>query len=130
MEKLSLLKENVDRLFQFLKPILKFPVFSEILIVEDCNENLPGSPKTILRKMNFKKLNDFEIQFMDLLNQGFPWLNLSCLGVYKKNLILTISKPNYFPNPKSKRTSVNLSGPINLIVNDPDWNLERGYLIV
>ena len=118
MEKLSLLKENVDRLFQFLKPILKFPVFSEILIVEDCNENLPGSPKTILRKMNFKKLNDFEIQFMDLLNQGFPWLNL------------TISKPNYFPNPKSKRTSVNLSGPINLIVNDPDWNLERGYLIV
>jgi hypothetical protein len=115
---------------KFLKSVLELPSFSEIMIVEDNNEILTEKSKPVLRSCNFKTLQDYEIAFEILVNQGYPWVNLSCAGVYDEKLILTISKPGDSTEKGGRLTSVNLSGPIKLISDDPGWNLEKGYEVI
>lgn len=55
-------------------------------------------------------IEDFRARFTELVTAGWPWINLSAMGLLNDTLILAIERPQYDPTGVAP-TSVNLSGP-------------------
>jgi hypothetical protein len=62
-------------------------------------------------------LDAAERTFSTLMQQGYPWLNLSCVGLLDRALIVLIEHPHLDPQHRSPRTSVNVSGASEIVVS-------------
>src|SRR5258708_29995631 len=81
-----------------------------------------------VRKDQLRLPSQYESRFDELLQMGYPWLNLSCFGVYDGFLIVAVEVPTLpdvtpFRSSLQQLTSVNISGPQS-IVCDAAWALD------
>jgi hypothetical protein len=135
---MSALSNNLDRLFLWLNSIGLQPPSLDVRIVEvhpcDVNQN---DGKCSIRREDLHKPSDYKSRFDELLQAGYPWLNMSCYGLYDGLLIVTIeipsqSVPRMTPSGWSdeqrvlypgRDTSVNISGPARMVL-DRGWNVD------
>jgi hypothetical protein len=66
-------------------------------------------------------VSEYRARFDELLNAGYPWLNVSCYGVFEGHLVVVVEAPLEAPNAPSKNTSVNYSGPAQVVL-DHGWD--------
>jgi hypothetical protein len=66
----------------------------------------------------------YEARFDELMKVGFPWMNVTCLGVIDGMLLVGVELPRVAPPEPAKRTSINLSGPMAKVLNS-GWSAEE-----
>src|SRR5260370_17028431 len=131
---MSELSKNVDRLFQWLVSIGLPPSSGDVRIVEIRNGIAKADDRGRFHvwQEELRKPSDYEGRFEELLQMGFSWLNLSCAGVYRGSLIVSVEVPANpalsKPPPPYLNTPVNLSGPSNYSL-DHGWSVDRVLVI-
>lgn len=83
----------------------------------------PGS----VRREEFREPADYEARFQELLAAGFPWINVSCYGLYEGRLLVVVELPREATG--AARTSVNYSGPMRVVL-EHDWDVSHALTIV
>jgi hypothetical protein len=86
--------------------------------------------KHCVRKKDLIPPERFGERFDQLLRTGYPWLNLSCVGIHDGRLIVAIEVPNTVAKPVPI-TSVNFSGPSEAVIRngwrvDPELTIDDG----
>ena len=82
-----------------------------------------------LRIKDLIEFKDYEKIFDELLNKGYSWINLNCMGVLDGCLVLCVELPHSVGNTPREKVQVNYSGPC--IIDDKlVWNLRDYYNIV
>jgi hypothetical protein len=95
----------IEDLLRFLRERdMNPPSFTEVMVID----SMKGSSVS-------------ESYFAELLSRGYRWVNVSYRGIYEGKLIVGIEYPEK-TYPGGITTSVNLSGPSNLVVNK-GWKL-------
>jgi hypothetical protein len=131
---MSALSSHLDRLILWLETSAGQLPSKDVRIVEvNTREVNPKDGKYHVRKGQLRPPWEYEGRFDELLQMGYPWLNLSCVGVYNSFLIIAIEVPglpNVAPSKSSPKrsgpeglTSVNVSGP-QFRVRDAAWEVD------
>ena len=76
-----------------------------------------------IRQTDFRDPSDYATRFDELLQAGYPWLNMSCYGIHDGRLIVAIEIPSPRPLHPGCATSVNLSGPSRTVL-DSGWRTD------
>lgn len=112
----------IARLLEGLKGIGLQPPSEDVLIVEVNDENQCDGAVRV-RQKELHHPSDYAIRFDELLKAGYPWLNMSCYGIHDGRLIVAIEVPSPRPLHPGHVTSVNLSGPSRIVL-DNDWRTD------
>jgi hypothetical protein len=80
----------------------------------------PGIGTPGIRREALRRPLEYEARFEELLQAGYPWLNMSCYGVHEGLLVVAIEVPSPRPLAPGHATSVNLSGPARIVL-DHQW---------
>jgi hypothetical protein len=91
------------------------PTPTSILIAELKPEDFEGSRPRV-REENLRTPKEYEARFMELLDSGFAWLNMSYCGVLRGHALVIIEYPKSAARAKGG-TSVNYSGPPKVVAN-------------
>lgn len=113
---MRVLADHLERLLDWLGSIGLPPPSRDIRIVEIA----PGMGTPRVRREALLKALEYEGRFQELMQAGYPWLNMSCCGVHDGLLIVAIEIPSARPLTPGHATSVNLSGPANIVL-DHQW---------
>ena len=119
---MSALDTHIEQLFGWLKGIGIQPPSKDVLIVE-VNDVNQSDGTVHVRQTDFRRPSDYAIRFDELLQAGYPWLNLSCYGIQDGRLIVAVEVPSPRPLCPGCATSVNLSGPSRIVL-DSDWRTD------
>lgn len=119
---MTALATHLRRLLQFLEANHLHPPSEDIRIVEVGHVNQSDGTFHV-RLEDFHSPLDYAIRFDELLQAGYPWLNMSCYGIHDKRLIVAIEVPSARPLRPGCATSVNLSGPSRIVL-DSDWRTD------
>jgi hypothetical protein len=125
---MSALSNTLRALFSFLEKHGQYPPTQDVRVVEigrPVTMDELGRPR--IRRDELREVTNYEARFEELLTRGFPWINVSCYGVYDHKLIVGIELPEVSPEP-AIRTSVNYSGPPASVVGQA-WNSNAALLI-
>lgn len=131
---MSALSVHLHRLFQFLESVRLQPPSTDLRIVELHPDDLDlKEGRYHVSARHLKKPAEYESRFEELIQRGYPWLNLSCYGVHNGFLIVAVEVPSETVPTASgseKRklhqgcaTSVNLSGPQGHVVQQ-QWSTD------
>lgn len=119
---MTALATHLERLLRWLEAVGLHPPSKDVRIVEVSQVN-PGDGTFHVRQEDFRRPSDYEMRFDELLQAGYPWLNISCYGIHDGCLVVAIE----LPSPRSLHpgcpTSVNLSGPSRIVL-DRDWRID------
>ena len=116
------LEKYLNRLISFFPQWENWLSWSQVLFVEDSSFTL-GSFSKIPRSA-LMRVNDYAKRFDELLDGGYPWINMNALGIWQDNLIVVIELPSYKSNISRDKISVNFSGPA--IMNEKaQWDLSK-----
>ena len=96
------------------------PMWEDIYITENISYNGGTKVDDFGELIHFK--NYYE-RFKEITTKGWPWINLSAIGLYDSNLIISIEVPNRKPEG-AIATSVNISGPSNVVAGN-DYLLRK-----
>jgi hypothetical protein len=118
---MTALAAHLERLLNWLASIGLQPPSKDVRIVEVCEANI-GDGRCHVRQADFRSPTDYEMRFEELLQAGYPWLNMSCYGIHDGSLIVAIEVPSPRPLHPGRTTPVNLSGPSRIV-------LERGWRV-
>ena len=103
-----ILSQHFERLSQFLIE-LGLPRWDSVIYVDgEISEMQP------LRRNQLHCFEDYVDRFDEILCQGHGWVNMECLGLLNKTLVISVVEPSQeSPSFKSgaQNTSVNISGP-------------------
>ena len=113
---MSVLSDHIERLLDGLGSIGLPPPSRDIRIIEIA----PGMGTPHVRREALRKALEYEGRFQELMQAGYPWLNMSCYGVHDGLLIVAIEIPSPRSLTSGHATSVNLSGPANIVL-DHRW---------
>jgi hypothetical protein len=113
---MSALFEHLDKLLGALGSIGLRPPSGDMRIVE-IGSGL-GIPH--VRREALRRPSEYEARFEELLEAGYPWLNMSCYGVHEGLLVVAIEVPSPRRLTPGHATSVNLSGPARIVL-DHQW---------
>lgn len=117
---MSILSDELKALITFMAKSCQPPPLRGMRIVEVGSHNETDvCGRLRVRQDQFCAPEHYESRFKELIEQGLPWLNLSCFGIHNGFLIVGVETPNQCSRP-SRRTSVNYSGP-------PVSVLDRGW---
>jgi hypothetical protein len=132
---MSALSSHLDRLLRWLETTDSQLPSRDVRILEvNTREVNPKDGKYHVRKDQLRLPSQYERRFDELLQMGYPWLNLSCFGVYDNFLIVAVEVPSS-PDVTSfsssvqrgplrlRLTSVNISGP-QFRVRDAEWAVD------
>ena len=130
---MSLLSEQITRLFQWLESIGRRPPSTDVRIVEVHSNapNLDDRGRSRVHRNALHEVSAYEARFAELMRLGIPWINMSCYGVFDGFLIVAIEfrevaapieRPAWFVTP------VNLSGPTRLALQH-GWDAEEIVVI-
>ncbi len=118
---MSALSNDLDRLLSWLESIGLHPPSQDVRIVEvSADEVKLDDGKYHIRRDELCRPSDYEPRFDELLQAGYPWINMSCFGTYDSYLIVAIELPSPSPLRPGLPTSVNLSGPARTVL-DHSW---------
>ncbi len=83
--------------------------WNDVLIVDEADLYKEGK---IIKNFSevLSSLNDYEHNFIQLIHEGYSWLNLSAVGIFKGNLVVCVEKPAHPSGLKKEQLSVNYSG--------------------
>jgi hypothetical protein len=119
---MTALATQLGRLLHWLEAIgLQLPS-KDVRVVEVCEVNKDDGTFHV-RQADFHKPTDYEMRFEELLQAGYPWLNMSCYGVHGGWLIVAVELPSPRPLNPGTPTSVNLSGPSRIVL-DRNWQVD------
>jgi len=113
---MSALSQHLERLIDWLGSIGLHPPSRDMRIVE-IGSGI-GTPH--VRREALRKPLEYEGRFEELLQAGYPWLNMSCYDVHEGLLVVAIAVPSPRPLTPGHATSVNLSGPARIVL-DHQW---------
>ena len=116
------LDTHIERLLRWLEGIGLEPPSKDVLIVE-VNHVRQSDGTVHVRRTDFRDPSDYTIRFDELLEVGYPWLNMSCYGIYGGRLIVAVEVPSPRPLQPGRPTSVNLSGPSRIVL-DSEWRAD------
>ena len=119
---MTALATHLQRLLQFLEANDLHPPSEDVRIVEVGRVNQSDGTFHV-RRVDFRSPLDYEMRFDELLQGGCPWLNISCYGVHDGWLIVAVEAPSPRPLQPGRVTSVNLSGPSRMVLDD-DWRVD------
>jgi hypothetical protein len=105
---MSALATHLERLVGWLEGIGLKPHAKDVLIVEVSHLNQSDGTAHV-RQTDFHEPSDYAMRFDELLQAGYPWLNMSCYGIHDGRLIVAIEIPSPSPLHPGCATSVNLS---------------------
>jgi hypothetical protein len=103
-----------------------FPESSHILEI-DSTALADDRGRIIARSADLRAPADYAPRFEELLNQGLPWINVTCYGRWNGKWIVGIE----LPAPAGKRspsTSLNYSGPPRAVI-ERGWNAEAALAL-
>jgi hypothetical protein len=120
---MSLLSEQLARLFQWFETIGLQPPSTDVRIVEVHSNaaNLDDRGRSRVQRDALHEVSGYEARFAELMRLGLPWINMSCYGTFDGFLIIAIEfrevaapidRPTWFSTP------VNLSGPPRLVLQN------------
>jgi hypothetical protein len=113
---MSALSKHLDRLFRWLASAGPQPPTQDVRIVELHADTVNlGDGTYHVRRDQLRKPLEYEVRFEELLQAGYPWLNMSCYGVHDGSLIVAIEVPGPRPLYPGHATPVNLSGPARTV---------------
>ena len=116
---MSVLSDQLERLLDWLGSIGLPPPTRDIRIIEIAS----GMDTPRVRRGALRKTFEYEGRFQELMQAGYPWLNMSCYGVHDGLLIVAIEMPSPRHLTPGQATSVNLSGPANIVL-DHQWCID------
>lgn len=90
-----------------LAPSWGIPQWSSVRVTETLRHASVGEPCDVGETFSIEA---YRPRFTELCTRGWPWINLSAVGLLDGALLLSIEVPNMEPGG-SRWTSVNLSGP-------------------
>src|ERR1700692_37249 len=115
---MSALSIHLDRFFHWLAGIGILPPSQDVRIAEvNAHQVNVGNGTYHVRRDQLRKPLDYEVRFEELLQAGYPWLNMSCYGVHDGSLIVAIEVPSPRPLNPGHITPVNLSGPSRIVLD-------------
>ena len=105
------LATHLTALRAFLEAAGLPPPSREVRIIEVGNDaRLDAQGRIRVTRASLCPPVAFEARFDELMEQSFPWLNLSCYGLVEDFLIVAVETPRQ-PVGQADHTSVNYSGP-------------------
>ena len=119
---MTALATHLQRLFQSLEVSGLQPPSKDVRIIEFNYVNQIDGTLHV-RQMDFRNPSDYATRFDELLQAGYPWLNMSCYGVHDRWLIVAVEVPSPRPLHPGHATSVNLSGPSRIVL-DRNWRVD------
>jgi hypothetical protein len=121
------LNDRLAELVEFLKP-LQPPRTSPVTMIEISGKaSLDPTGRLLVPPEMFASVEGYAARFEQLLDLGFPWINLSCMGVLRDKLVVAVELPSEHAGP-APRTSINLSGPPRAVLDnnwDASWALSE-----
>ena len=116
------LTASLDALLLFLQQAGLRPPSWNVRILETG----PSAPTDALGRISVKRdrlrtVAEYGPRFDALLDQGWPWLNVSCCGIDGDQMIVTVELPP--SKSHSVRTSVNYSGPTQAVL-EAAWSAD------
>ena len=114
------LEYHLFELEQWLRQIPDAPAWSCVQLVELSNVD-PHLPPDL--KHRLREPAEYAVRFAELASAGYAWINLSGLGMLDDTLVVTVEKPSRTSNCPRSRTSVNYSGPTNMVRERAGWQL-------
>ncbi len=114
----------LQQLFTFLTNSDLSPPSRDVRLIEIPGDAVvDGLGRLRLFRENLHELSEYEAQFEAIMNSGFPWINVSCYGIYEDHLIVAIEIPKMeVSKGSSRRSSVNYSGPSKAVV-EQGWDI-------
>ena len=112
------LGNHLERFREFLSESLDVPAVADFRVFES-NSGPADCGKYHIRRGELVTPSEYEARFKQLTEQGFPWLNIECFGIYEASLIVRVRTPDY--SVQGAQTSVNYSGPTRRVVQ-ADWD--------
>ncbi len=119
---MSALSTHLEQLLGWLEGIGLQPPSKDVLIIEVNDENQRDGTVQV-RQKELHHPSEYAIRFDELLQAGYPWLNMSCYGVRDGQLIVAIEVPSPRPLHPGRATSVNLSGPSRMALEN-NWRTD------
>ena len=123
---------EVENILKWLRKENNIPMYEKILFllsIDYKNSKINNNfIKTIIKNEEFYALEKFYIIFDNLLNSGYPWINLHCAGIYNSSLIFSIELPSYTSKIPANKVIINFSGPaLNPKTLKPEWDFNYFY---
>lgn len=121
---MSNLSSALQELLNFLEKRDLVPPMRNMFVIEvqaDTPRDERG--RLLIGRRTLRDPHEFEARFESLMSAGFPWLNLSCIGMAEGRLIVTVETPRS-SSGLSARTSVNYSGPSRAVL-EQGWDASR-----
>ena len=128
----SALSTCLRQLFDFLEQWELPPPTREVRIVEVSRPiTIDERGRYVLSGDVLQKPSEYEARFDELMHSGWPWVNMSCFGVYNGFLIIGIVYPGYAPKEEHRHRppSVNYSGPQTRVIQH-GWDADEMMVIV
>jgi hypothetical protein len=119
---MTALATHLERLLHWLEEIGLQPPSKNVRFVEVGEVNM-GDGTYHVRRADFRSTTEYERRFEELLQAGYPWLNMSCYGIHNGWLIVAVEVPSPRPLNPGCATSVNLSGPSRMVL-DCGWRVD------
>jgi hypothetical protein len=124
---MTTLSEALNKLSEFLASILTVPEsrgFKILEVREHVKTDRAG--RLLVRRTELKKPDEFAQRFRELLDQLYPWINVTCFGLFEGDLIVGVEIPR--SAERNTRTSVNFSGPPRVVL-DHAWDATNAFII-
>jgi len=91
----------------------------EIAMLELLPSSLGADGRYKVQRDELRTVEEYAPRFATLGASGFPWINLTCLGVIDEQLVVGVELP---ASPTgAARTSLNYSGPEKRVL-DSEWS--------
>lgn len=126
---MTALNQHIDRLLQWLDDIGLSVPSRNIRIVDLSDAQVNEDTRKIrISRNEIRTPAEYELRFDELLAAGYPWLNLSCYGLFEDCLLLCVEVPCPRELDPGRPTSVNLSGPARAVL-DQNWNVDAVLIV-
>jgi hypothetical protein len=90
--------------------------------------DLSATEQTTLSREDLVPADAFTERFAQLFSLGFPWINLSAVGVLRGALLVTVEVPAYTRHDVWA-PSINVSGPSSFVRRRVGWRIDELILI-
>jgi len=116
----------LDKLLESTKSHEDAPVWKDVIVVESF---IVGDVAQKISRHNLHTAESFAERFKEIVTRGHSWVNLSAVGVFEGNLLVSLEAVSSSIS-EGCPTSVNLSGPMNKVRWREGWSLDEFIEVV
>jgi hypothetical protein len=120
------LKEEIKKNIKIISTSYKIPSYEEIYVFRSNDISITKNYVYIIESDKIFQLDEFQNEYIKILNSGYSWINIAIYGIRKAILYVCIETPKEPTGVPQEFVRINYcSPPLKPDEKSLSWNIEK-----